>query len=131
MPSAKAQRTVLVVEDDASLRNSVRLILEHKGYDVTLARDGVVALEKARATAFDVILMDIRMPGMSGVEVFEAIRAESLGPAVVFITAYAMNDVESRLLEEGVVDVLRKPVDVDRLLNLLDGLFRTTHEGWA
>ena len=123
-----ARRSVLVVEDDPSLRNTTRLILEHKGYEVSTARDGEDALESLRGATFDVVLMDIRMPGMSGVDVFEEIRMDGSRTAFVFMTAYAMDDVVSRVLEAGAVDVLRKPVDVDRLLALLDDLCRASNK---
>ena len=122
---------VLVVDDDPSLRNTTRLILRHKGFDITTARDGVEALEQIRATTFDVILMDIRMPGMSGVDVLEEIRASGSSTAVVFMTAYVMDDVVSHALEAGAIDVLLKPVNVDQLLSLLDDLCRTAHERGA
>jgi two-component system phosphate regulon response regulator PhoB len=67
---------ILVAEDDPSVRLTIRFILEHEGFDVTLAEDGVEALDLARSTSPDAILLDQIMPKMDGKEVFAALKAD-------------------------------------------------------
>lgn len=122
-------KRVLIVDDDPGLRHTTRLILEHKGYDVVLACDGLDAYEKARKFVFDVILMDFRMPGMNGVEVLEELRAVDVEAAVVFVSAYGLDDVLDRVQRASAVDVLRKPVNVEQLLVLLERLCGTGSDG--
>lgn len=114
------EKRLLIVDDDLSLRASMRLILKHRGYDVSLACGGSEAIELIREKDFPLILMDIRMPGMSGLEVFEQLKKEGVFSKVVFISAYAVDDDLVRALDAGAVEVLRKPVDIDRLLMLVD-----------
>jgi CheY-like chemotaxis protein len=113
-------KRIMVVDDDLSLRVSMKLLLKHRGYEVSLARDADEVLELATRHKFELILMDICMPGRSGVDVFEELRRRGVDTKVIFISAYALEDDVERALEAGALRVLRKPVDVDHLFHLID-----------
>jgi DNA-binding response OmpR family regulator len=80
MPEPATRRTVLVVEDDASIRELLRLHLDLAGFAIEEAEDGRRALDRARSTPFDLLLLDVMLPGLDGVTVCRAVRAS--GPNV-------------------------------------------------
>jgi len=111
----------LVVDDDRLMAQTLGEVLEFKGWDVDVAHSGseAVAAFKSEDGNFDVVLMDVKMPGMDGVDAFKAIKALKPDVKVVLMTAYAAQD---RILEaerEGVMRVLSKPVNIQGLLELL------------
>jgi len=114
--------SILIVDDDVGMCETLFDIMEDKGYYTVIALDGYEAVEKVRETAFDVILMDIRMPGMNGAETFKQIKSIHPGTAVVMMTAYAVGDRIKEALREGAYGVLYKPLDIERMLGLLEGL---------
>jgi two-component system, NtrC family, response regulator HydG len=116
----RVKEHILLVDDNASLNRSLALVLEHKGYAVTTAKDGPSAIEEVRAGAFDIIFLDIKMPQMDGVETYgwiKRIRPESV---VIMMTAYAVEETVRQALEDGVRAILHKPVDIPRLLALIE-----------
>jgi DNA-binding NtrC family response regulator len=109
----------LVVDDDKSMVKTLSDVLRLKGWEVASAYSGDSAVEVAQSGYFDVVLMDVKMPGMDGVAAFKAMKQVRPDIRVVLMTAYA---AQERLLEaehEGVVRVLPKPVDISALLELL------------
>lgn len=111
---------ILVVDDNPGMVRTMALILEHKGYAVTVARDGLEAIERVRERPFSSILMDLKMPCIDGLDAFHQIRQIRPGAQVLIVTAYAVDDQVRRAVDSGVRGVLRKPVDIDRLLEMLD-----------
>ncbi|MFG6666366.1 ATP-binding protein [Halomonas sp. HNIBRBA4712] len=114
---------VLAVDDNASNRALLKALLESERLKVTLADSGPSALECARAQAFDVVLMDIRMPGMDGVETSRALRRLGNGWArcpIIAVTAHVASDQRARWLIQGFDDVLLKPIDESALHRLLE-----------
>lgn len=111
--------TVLVVDDDRDVAESLGMVLEGLDCEVELAFDGDGAMERCRRHAFDLILLDVRLPGRDGVQVFHEMRQLRPECRVAFVTGYSA----SALLEEmnGLpgVAVLDKPVSLDRLRALL------------
>ncbi len=100
-------------------------ILEAKGYEVESENSGEAAIAKVSAQggsasggkkSYDVILMDIKMPDMNGVEAFKQIKKISPKTAVIMITAYSLEDLIKEALQEGAFGVLRKPLDIDKLV---------------
>ncbi len=91
-------------------------ILEAKGYEVKSENSGEAAIAKVKEESFDVILMDIKMPAMNGVEAFKQIKKISPKTAVIMITAYSLEDLIKEALQEGAFGVLRKPLDIDKLI---------------
>ncbi|UOG93924.1 MAG: response regulator [Candidatus Thiothrix sulfatifontis] len=112
---------ILVVEDHKVNQLVAKGMLAKLGYRVTLAEDGFQALDKVRTQAFDLILMDIQMPGMSGVETTRHIRAEFPDSSVpiIALTANAMKGDELEYLQAGMNACLTKPIQLDVLANTL------------
>lgn len=106
---------VLVVDDEASLRMTLAANLELDGFEVVEAESGPDALARAREQAFDVVVTDIRMPGMSGVELFRQLRRLRPGMPVLLMTAFAIENLVRDALREGAHMVVAKPFDPERL----------------
>ena len=107
---------VLLVDDEPTLRLSVGDALEDAGHLVTRAADGRAGLDRARERVFDVVVSDIRMPGMDGISLFRAIKELSPETSVILMTAYGAVEDAVAALREGAYDYLTKPFDVDELL---------------
>ena len=112
--------SILIVDDNPSMARTTALILWRKGYAVDQAQDGLAAVEKVRQSPFDVILMDIKMPRMDGVEAYRRIRAIRPGATAIMITAYDVEDLVKEALQNGAYACLDKPVNVDELLHLIE-----------
>jgi CheY-like chemotaxis protein len=117
---------VLIVEDNARNLKLVRDVLGHAGYSVLEARDGEAGVELARSRQPDLVLMDVNLPGMTGVEALALLRADAAtaGIPVAALTAYAMKDDRARLLAAGFDGYLEKPVDVRALPGQVEALLR-------
>lgn len=107
---------VLLVEDDALIGTMVRLNLQQEGYDVDWQRTGEAGLQSAAGARFDVILMDIGLPGQSGLDTARQVRGRGIGTPIVMLTA--RDDVQSKVsaLDGGADDYLCKPFDMAELL---------------
>lgn len=103
---------VLVVDDDELVRQTFQDSLELLGCEVALAEDGEVALEITDGKEFDLIFMDLLMPGKDGVETLQELRARGCSSHVALITAYPDSDMISQALNEGFITFLRKPISV-------------------
>jgi two-component system response regulator HydG len=114
--------SILIVDDDEGMCETLADIMEDKGYRVFVASNGQEAIVKVREVAFDAILMDIRMPGMNGVETFRRIKNIQPDAAVVMMTAYAVEDLIREALLEGAYGVLYKPFDMERMISLIEGV---------
>jgi DNA-binding NtrC family response regulator len=110
------RHTVLVVDDEAGMRDTLVAILEHHGYRVWSAPDGETAFSAVQEKDFDVLVMDIRMPGRDGVSVLEELGRP---PQVILMTAYATEDRLRAAAEANVFAVLSKPFDMNRMLSLV------------
>lgn len=110
---------VLVVDDDRAMVRTLTDVLKVKGWDVTPAYTGAGAVEAASASVFDVVLMDIKMPGMDGVAAFKAMKAAHPEVRVILMTAYAASDLIADAEREGVIQVMSKPVNISLLLGVL------------
>lgn len=110
---------VLVVEDEALQREMLMGHLESKGYLVVSAGTSEAALEQVQARRIDVVLSDYRLPGMTGIELLEAIRKVNPELPFLMVTAYATVDVAVKAMRMGAVDFLTKPIEFDALDALL------------
>jgi two-component system, NtrC family, response regulator HydG len=111
--------SILVVDDEPSVRESLTGWFAKDGYRVLAAENGVTALHLMRDHAFDVILLDIKMPGMDGMELQEHIQRTDPGIAVIMITAFASVETAVRALKQGAFDYVTKPIDPDELSHLV------------
>jgi CheY-like chemotaxis protein len=108
-----ALRKVLVVDDDPVVGKSFDRVLSGKGYVVITAEDGYDALAKLQAEKYDMVFTDLRMPGMSGLEVAERVRTRQPWIPVVIVTGYGSDKSEERARAAGVSDFLHKPLSPD------------------
>ena len=115
-PSA---RRILVVDDEQSLLLTLAANLELEGFEVVAASSAQEALRLLEEGPFDLLLSDIRMPGMNGVELFERVRQLRPETPVLLMTAFAFEGLVQRAMEEGVFAVLSKPFKVDDLIRAL------------
>jgi two-component system response regulator HydG len=111
----KIRQTLLVVDDDDAHRMMLLKLLRGWGYEVIEADDGAVALEEVRRKSFDLILMDIRMLHISGIEALEQIKIINPSLPVIIMTAYASVETAVNALKKGAYDYLTKPLDFDEL----------------
>ena len=111
---------VLVVDDEADLRKSVRLTLTKAGYDVVEAEDGEKAIEAVRSgdnpLMLDTIIMDLVMPKVNGVEAIAYIRSQFRGVPILVLTGHPNIENMKELYKQGIVDYLVKPIVPDKLV---------------
>jgi CheY-like chemotaxis protein len=110
-----ASRKVLVVDDDPAVRKSIDRVLSSKGYAVITAENGEQALRKLNEEKYDLVYTDIRMPGMSGLDVAEQVKAQRPWTPVVIITGYGTDAAESRAKAAGVSGFLNKPLSPEMI----------------
>ena len=115
---------ILVVDDEEIVRESLSGWLEKDGYSVAAAADGPSALAALEAEPFAVVLLDLKMPGMDGLEVLEHARAARPGALIVLMTAYATVDTAVRAIKTGAYDYLVKPFDPEELSLLIAKIVR-------
>lgn len=118
------EHKLLIVDDDKSHRTMLRTVLDAEGYHISEADDGQLAVDMVHEDFFDLILMDIRMVKMGGIEALEKIKAFSPGAQVIIMTAYASVDTAVKALKKGAFDYLTKPLDIDELKILVDRALR-------
>lgn len=113
--------SVLVVDDDPRARKLLRVILEHAGYEVALAEDGETALLELARRPADVVIADLMMPGMDGIELVARLRREAREPQprLLLLTAMDTSDTRRAATAAGADDVLTKPIDRQTLLDRL------------
>jgi CheY-like chemotaxis protein len=110
-----ALRKVLVVDDDPVVGKSIDRVLTGKGYAVITASNGEEALAKLRDEKYDVVFTDIKMPGMSGLEVAERVKASQPWLPVVIVTGFGTGDYEARAAAAGVSGFLHKPLSPEMI----------------
>jgi two-component system nitrogen regulation response regulator NtrX len=111
-----SQEKILVVDDEASIRSSLQGILEDEGYRVRTAETGEQGLETLAAETFDLILLDIWLPGRSGMEVLERIRSTDDAPQVIMISGHGTIETAVRATKLGAFDFLEKPLSLDKVV---------------
>jgi DNA-binding NtrC family response regulator len=114
------QATILIIEDDPTFRSLLVTVLEDEGYDIVEEKDGKQALLSLRRRSFDLVLSDLRLPGMEGLELFRQAKSEGIAPPFVLLTAFGTVEDAVSALKEGVADFLTKPLkDPDALRALV------------
>jgi CheY-like chemotaxis protein len=111
---------ILVVDDEADTCRNLSDILTDLGYQVDTALDGFAALELARRKPYDIALLDLKMPGMDGLTLYRELRKLRSSTVAIVVTAYTSKAMAEEALAAGAWQVLAKPVDLARLLTLVD-----------
>jgi two-component system, NtrC family, response regulator HydG len=121
VPNAMVSKpSILVVDDEPDICANLQDILSEFGYEVDTATSGQSALELVDRKAYDIALLDLKMPGMSGVELYKEIKRRSSGTVAVIISAYASTSSAKEALEAGAWRLLSKPVDVSQVMQCID-----------
>ena len=122
---------VLVVDDDRDLCANMKDVLSDKGYRVSVAHDGSTAIEKAWESDFDVILLDMKLPPLNGLETYFSVRDIRLNVVVIIITGHRqeMGDLVEQAIREAAYTCLEKPIDMDELFSLLEQIMERKGKG--
>jgi DNA-binding NtrC family response regulator len=118
------RKSIIVIEDDASLASALRSVLEHAGYTCHVAHNGVEGLDVVRMQPVDCILTDFRLPDMDGLEVVKGIRAGPLATPIIMMTAYGSVELAVQAMKEGANDFIPKPFEPVRLLEVLSQVIK-------
>src|ERR1051325_2087289 len=112
--------TLLVADDDPGLRESLERALTREGYRVLLASDGRAALERVQGGGIDLIVTDLKMPGLTGLELLRAAKAIAPDLDVILLTAFGTVEEAVKAMKDGAYDFLTKPFRREQLLKLID-----------
>ena len=120
------EKRILVVDDETNMRSTLADILGDEGYQIDTAADGLSAVEMCAQKNYDVVLLDVRMPGIDGVEAFRRIRRQDESIRVVMMSAYSMDDLKRAVLDEGAIAFLSKPLDIENVIGLIQDVRETS-----
>jgi two-component system response regulator PilR (NtrC family) len=112
--------SILVVDDERSMRDFLKILLEKEGHDVSTAESGESALALLLNNTFEVVVSDIRMPGMSGIDLLGKIKEETPDLSVIMITAFASPDDAVLAMKNGAFDYISKPFNVDEIKSVVE-----------
>lgn len=112
--------SILIVDDDLGMTETMSDILVDMGYEVAVAGNGYKAIDMIKEKAYDIVLMDIKMPGINGVETFKKIKKIRPSTKVIMMTAYSVEDLIKEAVSEGAYSVLYKPLDIDKVVSLIE-----------
>ncbi len=107
---------ILVIDDEKSIRNTLQEVLEYEKHKVDLATNGTEGLELFSNSSYDMVLCDIKMPGMDGIEVLEKLHEKASDVPVIMISGHGNIDTAVEAIKKGAYDFIEKPLDLNRLL---------------
>ena len=113
-------KKILIVDDVAPICKTISMILKKKGYETATANDGLTAIELVKENSFDLILLDIIMYPINGVETYRKIKKIRPGIKTVMMTGYVGDDLISEAEKEGVNGIIYKPMKFDKLIALIE-----------
>ena len=112
--------SVLIVDDDQNICETLKDVLIEKGYKADFAESGTQALGILKETFYEVILLDLKMPVMDGLQTFREIKKSSSKSVVIMMTAFSLEEMIKDCLREGEFGVLHKPLDIDKIVKQID-----------
>lgn len=113
---------ILIADDEPNLRLTLADILQDEGYEVDVTDCGENAVTLCEKNDYDVVLMDLRMPGINGVESFRQIRRHCESLRFIMMSAYGVDEVKREALEEGAIAFLEKPLNMDHVISLIENV---------
>lgn len=128
MSAENKTATILVIDDDSEIRYSLDRVLASRGYIVTTAASGEEGFEAVKASPPDVVFLDIRMGGMSGIETLQHLRGVAPKLPIILMTAYGTAQTAIEAMKFGAFDYVMKPFDPDRVLSLAEGAVRAVED---
>ena len=115
--------TILVVDDNENLCKVMSTILKHKGYSVTTAKNGLEAIEIMHNTPHTIVFMDIKMPLVDGIDTYLAIKDMGYRTKTVLMTAYTSEERIKHYMNNGIYDIIFKPIEINRILKLIEEIY--------
>ncbi|MBW2093620.1 MAG: sigma-54-dependent Fis family transcriptional regulator [Deltaproteobacteria bacterium] len=119
--------TILIVDDDAALLSVLRNSFREENYHVTISSNGLDAIEKCKANAYDLIITDIMMPGATGLEVLSAAKKINPNTLVILITGFASLETAVRAIREGAYDYITKPFRLEEIRIAVKNALENVH----
>jgi two-component system, NtrC family, response regulator HydG len=122
---------ILVVEDDRTLCDNLIDVLNAEGYRVAVAHDGIEAVAESQSGAVDILLLDMKLPNLNGLEVYRLIKSAQPDVVAIIMTGYAkeLNDLVDQAISENAFTCITKPLDVDELLTILNAVDSARRNG--
>jgi len=117
-----SEKSILIVEDDEAVRRSLSLYLKHQGYEVDNAEDGIAGLDMVKENAYQVVISDIMMPNLNGMQFLEALKDIRPETNVIMITGYADMQIAIEAMKKGAMDFITKPFRFDQVEQIIKGL---------
>ncbi len=114
-----AQVAILVVDDEFSIRETLKGMLKDKGYKVSTAEDGLTAIEMVKKTHFDIVFIDVIMPGIDGFKTCEEIKRLNPKTNVIMLSGHDIEDFGEKAISQGTFAYISKPIDMVNLLQLV------------
>lgn len=119
--------TILIVDDEQSMRDFLSIMLKKEGYDVVAAETGQDALKAVQTEIFDLVISDVKMPGMDGIDVLKTVKEVSPETVVIMITAYATAETAVEAMKRGAYDYITKPFKVDEIKLIIQKALEKRH----
>lgn len=118
---------ILVIDDERSIRSTLKEVIEYENHTVDLAENGIEGLQMVEKNSYDIILCDIKMPEMDGIEVLEKITALNIESQVIMISGHGNIDTAVEAIKKGAFDFVEKPLDLNRLLITIRNALDKSH----
>ncbi len=116
---------ILLIDDEIAFVRNVSELLKRRGYEVSIANSGMEGVRMLQENNCDVVVLDLRMPGLSGIEVLKKIRTEKkTAPEVIIMTGFATIDSATECLEHGAFDLVSKPIKIQDLAERITKAFQ-------
>lgn len=125
--SVVAEGIVLVVDDDSRVRDTLEEIIFKRGYRVVAVENGEMALDEVEKQHFDLIFLDLVLPGLSGVDILRAVKVKDRRAVVVIVTGYGDDPVALEAMSLGPLFLIRKPFKVSDIVEVLDIVMKIRH----
>ncbi|UCD57932.1 MAG: response regulator [Candidatus Hydrogenedentota bacterium] len=121
------KQSILLVDDDHEFRDGIRRMFEESGYTVAIACDGQEAIDILSKDAFDLVVSELRLPGLNGIELMKEISRKRMNVSVIFLTAYGEIESYMDLMNMGAFDYLNKPVREKEILSVVKKAIEALH----
>ena len=119
-----AKERILIVDDEKNIVSSLTSILADEGYEVSIAGDGVEALELIQKDPPDLVILDIWLPGMDGIEVLKTLKSYNLGVEVLIMSGHGTIDTAIKATKLGAQDFIEKPFSLDRITESIKNILQ-------
>ncbi|HSB05604.1 MAG TPA: response regulator [Thermodesulfobacteriota bacterium] len=123
------KKRILIVEDDEEMRALLRDVIEEEGYKTDSVNNGSEAFRKLVKESFDLIITDIRMPGLTGLDILPGMKKLHPEAPIIVVTAFGSEEIQRKAFERGANAYLEKPIHFQTLRTLIDGMFSKQSRG--